>query len=72
MNKKFELVADQFIEVFGKKPFRIRAKISFGSIGAGDIGGYVEKESSVSEYGNAWVYGDARVSGDALVSGHLR
>lgn len=65
--KKFELVADSFIEVFGVKLFRIRALISFGSVSEGELGGYVEKAENVSQSGNAWVSGDALVYGDASI-----
>ena len=75
MNKKFELLLDDTITIFGIKLFRIKALISFGNVEEGEIGGYVEKEDNLSSSGNAWVsgnarvYGNARVSGDALVSG---
>lgn len=55
-----------------KKLFRIKALISFGNVRAGDVGGYIEKEENLSQYGNAWVYGDARVYGNARVSGDAR
>lgn len=70
MNKKFELVMDQKIEVFGITLFRIKALVSFGNVEAGEIGGYVEKEENLQVSGNAWVYGNAQVSGDAQVSGN--
>ena len=66
--KKYELTAE-FIEKWGKKLFRIKALISFGSVEAGELGGYVEKEDNLAQTGNAWVSGDARVCGDAWVSG---
>ena len=66
--KKYELTAE-FIEKWGKKLFRIKALISFGSVEAGELGGYVEKEDNLAQTGNAWVSGDARVYGDAWVSG---
>ena len=75
MNKKFELLFDDTIEVFGRKLFRVKAKINSGTVEAGELGGYIEKEENLSENGDAWVsgnarvYGDARVSGDAVVSG---
>ena len=69
MNKKFELLPDDTIEVFGRKHFRIKAKINFGTVGTGELGGYIEKEENLSENGNAWVYDDARVYGNAEVSG---
>ena len=62
MNKKFELLFDDTIEVLGRKLFRIKAKINFGAVEVGDIGGYIEKEENLSENGNAEVCGDARVT----------
>ena len=69
MNKKFELLLDDTITIFGIKLFRIKALISFGNVEEGELGGYIEKEANLSFYGNAWVYGNALVYGDAEVSG---
>ena len=69
--KKYELTAE-FIEKWGKKLFRIKALISFGSVEVGELGGYVEKEDNLAQDGNAWVYGNARVCGDAEVYGDAR
>lgn len=66
--KKYELTAE-FIEKWGKKLFRIKALISFGSVEVGELGGYVEKEDNLAQDGNAWVYGNARVYGNAEVYG---
>ena len=67
--KKYELLIDDTIDVFGVTLFRIKALISFGNVAKGDLGGYVEKEGNLSHSGDAWVSGNARVSGDALVYG---
>ena len=67
-NKKYELLTDDTIELFGRKLYRIRAKIDFGSVKKGQLGGYIEKAENLSHDGNAWVYGNARVSGNAKVS----
>ena len=67
--KKYELTAE-FIEKWGKKLFRIKALISFGSVEAGELGGYIEKEDNLAHDGNAWVYGDAEVCGNARVYGN--
>ena len=73
--KKFELTANSKM-CLGKKLFQIKALISFGNVEEGDLGGFIEKEDNLSQYGNAWVYGNAevydnaRVSGDARVSGN--
>ena len=67
--KKFELTSEFITNIFGTKLFRIKALVTFGSVDAGDLGGYIEKESNLSHDGNAWVYGDARVYGNARVYG---
>ena len=64
--RKFELTSE-FITVFGKKLFRIKALISFGDVKEGDLGGYIEKEGNLNQSGNAWVYDNACVSGNAWV-----
>ena len=72
--KKYELT-DEFIEHWsGKKLYRIRALVTFGSVVVGQLGGFVESEKNLDQslLGNAWVYGDAWVSGDAQVSGDAR
>jgi hypothetical protein len=49
--------------------FRTRAKIAFGIVKAGDLGGFIESEANLSEFGDAWVFDNARVSGNARVFG---
>ena len=44
----------------------------FGNVKAGDIGGWLGKESNLSDYGDAYVFGDARMTGDAYVFGDTR
>nr|DAK67830.1 MAG TPA: Putative transferase, nesg, ydcK, Structural Genomics.38A [Caudoviricetes sp.] len=70
--KKYELLIDDTIDVFGVTLFRIKALISFSNVAKGDLGGYVKKEDNLSHYGNAWVYGNARVSDNARVYGDAR
>ena len=65
--KKYELTSE-YIEVFGRKLFRIKALIAFGSIEVGELGGYVETENNLSQSGNAWVSDDARVYGNADIT----
>lgn len=64
--KKFELTSETKI-VFGRTLYRIKALISFGNVKAGELGGWIEKESNLSQNGNAWVYGSARVCDNAEV-----
>ena len=70
MEKKFELTAECKI-VCGIKLFRIRALRAIARFGVkvGDLGGWVENESNLSQVGDAWVYGDAEVYGNAEVYG---
>ena len=68
--KKFELDASTETVFFGRKFFRVKALMSFGNVEKGDLGGYVEKESNLSQDGNAWVSGNALVSGNARVYGN--
>ena len=76
MNKKFKLLSDdtfellynETIELFGRILFRKKAKINFGDVETGELGGYIEKEENLSENGDAEVSGDALVYGNACVS----
>lgn len=64
--KKFELTTDR-IEENGTILYRIKALIDFWDVKAGDLGGYVEKEENLSQYGSAWVSDNAFVLGNAQV-----
>ena len=71
MRTKFKLTSETKTW-FGRTLFRIEALIDFGSVKAGDKGGFVEAEENVSHDGKAWVYDDAWVSGNAWVYGDAR
>ena len=58
MSKKFELTSETKV-LFGRKVFRIKALVSFSSITAGELGGWIEAEKNLSHEGDAWVSGDA-------------
>ena len=66
--KKYEFTGEVKLWV-GKTLHQIKAVVAFGSVKAGEIGGWIEKEENLAHDGNAWVYGDARVCGDAQVYG---
>ena len=68
MSKKYEMTND-FIYNGTRKLYRIKALKDFNDVKAGDIGGYIEKESNLSHEDIAWVYGDAKVYGNARVGG---
>ena len=69
---KYKILDGQYVEVCGKKLYRIQALKDFARVKVGDIGGYIETESNLSQSDNAWVSGNARVYGDARVSGNAR
>lgn len=66
--KKYELTQTT-INHNGVTLYQIKALRSFGGVTAGELGGFIEKESNLSQEGNAWVYGNARVFGNAEVYG---
>ena len=47
--------------------YQIEALKDFSDIKKGDLGGWIEKESNLSQQGNCWVTGCARISGSAMV-----
>lgn len=67
MNKKFELIKNDYISLEGHTLYRIRALIDFGEVKTGDLGGYIEKEENLSQEGNAWIYDKACVFGNAKI-----
>ncbi|WP_208433221.1 hypothetical protein [Bartonella taylorii] len=82
MQKKFALTNET--RVFGNHTlYRIQALKDFADVKAGDLGGFIEKESNLSHDGNCWVYDDAlvfknghvyenaKVFGNAIVAGYV-
>ena len=78
MEKKFILTDEFVINVFGVKLFRIKCVKSFKYAKEGELGGFIEKEGNLEQFGDAWVsdnarvYDNARVSDNALVSDNAR
>lgn len=74
---KYELTTET-LQYAGHTLHRIKALRDFGSVKAGELGGWIEKEGNLSQGGNAWVhdnakvYGDARVFGDAIVRDYAK
>lgn len=68
MNEKYEFIG-RTKELCGTVLHQIRAKKDFANVKKGEIGGWIEKESNLDVYGDAWVSGDACVYGDAQVYG---
>ena len=69
---KYKILKDQYIEVIGKKLYRIQALKDFNGVKSGDIGGYIESESNLSQSDNAWVSDNAQVCGNAWVCGNAQ
>ena len=71
-DKKYELLKDDYKEVYGIKLYRIRALKDFGDVKKGHVGGYIEKKENLSQINNCWVDGEAKVYGEAEVWGKAR
>ena len=69
-------LTDDTITIGSITLYRIRALRAFGTVAAGDLGGYVASTDNLSQDGNAWVTDNARVADraevtdNALVAGH--
>ena len=59
-------------EIFGTTLYQIEALKDFSNVSKGDLGGWIKKESNLSQLNNAWVYDDALVSGNAWVYGNAQ
>ena len=66
MEKKYEFTGDTQ-KACGCTLRQIRALRSFGSVTAGDLGGWIEKEENLSHEGACWVGDSAQVRGLARV-----
>jgi carbonic anhydrase/acetyltransferase-like protein (isoleucine patch superfamily) len=66
---KYELVKDDTIQTTdGRTLYRIRALRTFGTVRAGDFGGFVEGEKNLLHHGLCWVADDAKVFERAKIS----
>ena len=67
--KKYELTTET-LQFAGRTLHRIKAVKDFGSIKAGEFGGWIENEKNLSQDDNAWIYGDAMVFDNAKIFGN--
>lgn len=67
--KKYEFTGE-VKDMYGIKLHRIRAVIDFGNVKAGELGGWIEKESNLSHEKKSWVCDNAEACGDAVVYGN--
>ena len=65
---KYELTSET-LQYVGHTLYRIKALKDFGSIKAGQFGGWIESEENLSQADNAWVYNNAKVFDKARVYG---
>lgn len=63
---KYELTSE-VIEYKGHTLHRIKALKNFGSVKAGEFGGWIESEKNLSQDCNAWIDGEAMVFDNAKV-----
>ena len=66
MCNKYKITREK-LDFSGIVLHRIKALKDFGDVKKGDLGGWIEKESNLSQKGNCWVYDNAKVCIDALV-----
>ena len=64
--KRYELT-NEVKEIAGIKLHRIKALKNFGDVEAGELGGWIEKESNLNHNSDAWVYDDAMIYGNAMI-----
>lgn len=69
--KKYELTTET-LQFAGRTLHRIKAVKDFGSVKAGEFGGWIENEKNLSQDDNAWIYGEAMVFDNAKVFGNAR
>ena len=64
---KYKLLTDETKVHEGVTLYRIQSLSNFSDVKVGDKGGWIEKESSLSQYDRAWIYDNAKVYGNAEV-----
>ncbi len=64
--KKYKLTDETIIHNH-RTLYRIEALRDFSDVKKGDKGGFIEKESNLSHYGDCWVYDDAKVFSESNV-----
>lgn len=67
-NRKYDFTGET-LEIDGHILHRIVALKDFNIVKKGDLGGFVEEEDNLSQYGKCWIYDNAAVYDDAIVYG---
>ena len=71
MEKKYRLTKET-VSYRGHALHRIEALRDFGNVKKGDLGGWIESESNLSQEGDCWISGGAKVYDNAQVYGDAR
>ena len=66
--KKYKMLNIDYVTDSGVVLHPIQALKNFGNVKKGDIGGYIESYSNLSQKGNCWVGGEAKVYGRSEVT----
>lgn len=69
---KYKILYNTATEFNGRTIYRIEALKDFGDVKAGDLGGYVESESNLSDEGDCWIYDDAIVCNYGIVKDNAK
>lgn len=72
MEDKKYILTDEVIEYYSYKLYRVMAIKDFGNIHKGDLGGWVEDESNLSQKGECWIYDNAKVFDKAKIYGNAK
>ena len=68
MDKKYKFTGETKIAKDGVSVIqRIEALKDFGTVKAGELGGWIEKEENLSRFNDCWVSDNAEVHGNAQV-----
>jgi carbonic anhydrase/acetyltransferase-like protein (isoleucine patch superfamily) len=69
MGQKYKIRKDLNLEFPDKTLYRIEALRDIGyRVRKGDLGGYIESESNLSQFNDCWVFHDAKVYDQAVIS----
>lgn len=68
MTQQKYILTNETFELLGHTLYRIQAVRDFADVKSGDLGGFVELTSNLSQSGNCWIYDNACVFGNASVS----
>jgi len=73
MEKKYEILENDFITYKGRKLYRIKALRDITivkehwTVSEGDLGGYVEGYHNLSQKGSCWIFDDSKVYSNAKI-----